>query len=104
MHHHLRNGIRDAAFAQGGTSVFRVAELLDEEVWELGDEHVAAVRGKDVIARANVLVSDVLEINLSVDPDDTPPRHANIAGWADSKSEIRQQALELAAKATLTRK
>ncbi len=44
------------------------------------------------------------EAGLFIDPDDIPPRHANIIGWPDEDSAIKLAAIELAQKAKLRMK
>ena len=82
------------------TSVFRTVDLAEEEVWRLADEHAAGDRGK-AEARAVLLVRQVTDAGLRVEPDDIPPRHANLAGWPTAKDEWKSIAQELAADATL---
>jgi hypothetical protein len=78
-------------------SVFRTAGLSEAEIWEL-----AALRVKsNPKARAVVCPRDVVASGLEVDPDDTPPRHANIVGWPAGKDARMSHAAELAAHGTL---
>lgn len=84
----------------GETSVFRISELLNTEIWDIGiKEVVKEEQGKSLIGRADVLTSIVTGNGLEVIPQEPPPRHANIAGWPDEKSEQKQIAMELAAEA-----
>lgn len=85
----------------GETSVFRIAGLLDYEIWEIGHREVAQKRGKRLLGRADISASHVLENSLKVKPDNNPPRHANIIGWPAEKSEQKLIAMELAAEAQL---
>ncbi|HET7231055.1 MAG TPA: hypothetical protein VFJ16_13675 [Longimicrobium sp.] len=82
------------------TSVFRIAGLAEPEIWKIG-EKVADLREKTLHARADVTVWKVQEVGLSLDPDDTPPRHANIRGWPSDKAEQLSIAQQLAASAVL---
>lgn len=82
------------------TSVFRIIDLAEEEVWRLADEHAAGDRGK-AEARAMLLVHQVTKAGLRVEPDNIPPRHANLTGWPTAKDEWKSVAQELAAEATL---
>lgn len=82
------------------TSVFRTIDLAEEEVWRLADKHAAGDRRK-AEPRAVLLVHQVTDAGLRVEPDDIPPRHANLAGWPTAKDEWKSVAQELAAKATL---
>ncbi len=83
------------------TSVFRVAGLDDDAIWELGDVEVASRRQKPLKVRAEFQVRDLTELNLRLEDDSPPPRHANIVDWPSEKSAWMKTALELAAKATL---
>jgi len=56
---------------------------------------------ENVYGFANIIASAVCEMDLDVDPDNNPPRHADIVGWPQEKSERMLIAQELAAKATL---
>ncbi|WP_420263729.1 hypothetical protein [Candidatus Magnetominusculus dajiuhuensis] len=81
-------------------SVFRIFDLADPEVWELGDK-VGILRERTLLARADIKVSNVNDSGLDVDANDDPPRHANIVGWPEEKSEIKLKAIELADRAQL---
>ena len=83
------------------TSVFRIPGLSEKEIWQFGDVYVAAVVGRKILARAEVSVGQVNSIALRVEPDEPPPRHANVTGWASEKDRWMSQAQELAALATL---
>ena len=82
------------------TSVFRTIDLAEQEIWRLADEHAAGDQGK-CEARAVLLVHQVIDAGLRVEPDDVPPRHANLAGWPTAKDEWKSVAQELAAEASL---
>jgi hypothetical protein len=92
------------AFLPSGTppqaSVFRTIGLTSAEIWQIGLE-IGSVRGRTLRARADVFARAVLDTGLVVDPDDTPPRHANIIGWPEEKHEQLMLATELAEAATL---
>jgi hypothetical protein len=76
--------------------MFRTHELPDSDVWSLGDEHVAPGRRKPVIARAD-LQDDVLpEVELTIEPDEPPPRHHNLVGWSGDRAANQMRALRLA--------
>jgi hypothetical protein len=83
------------------TSVFRIRDLKQTQVWEIGWRDVAKVRKRTLHARADLSVSTVLEIGLHVEPEEPPPRHANIQGWPESKSEKMSLSQRLAAEAVL---
>lgn len=95
----LNNAVKPAAFQPPPSlrlSVFRIDELTLEEVWEIGQVNVVNIYGF-----ADIKASAVYEKNLDTDPDNNPPRHADIVGWPQEKSERKLIAQELAAKATL---
>ena len=83
------------------TSVFRVLGLSENQTWALGNEHVAQPQGRRLHGWAEVPESQVASIGLVVEPDDDPPRHANIAGWPPEKHRQKLLAQELAAIAVL---
>lgn len=85
----------------GETSVFRISNLSDNEIWEIGDNEVAQKRGGPLLGRADISAFHVLDKNLKVIPDNNPPRHANIVGWPEEKSEQKLIAIELAERAQL---
>lgn len=85
----------------GETSVFRVSGLDDNAIWEIGDKEVAIRRGIPVLGRSDILASRVFSRTLKILPDDNPPRHANITGWPEEKSEQKLIAMELAEDAQL---
>ena len=84
----------------GQTSVFRIGGLTESKVSEVGQREVGKQRnfhGWGVfIARA------IPRVGLRLDPDDTPPRHANIVGWPDNddKDAVIEKAQDLAALAS----
>lgn len=81
------------------TSVFRITGLSESEKWDLGEREIATRQGKPLIGSAEIKAIHVYKNNLEIDPDDNPPRHANITGWPEDKSKIRSIAQELAAQA-----
>jgi hypothetical protein len=85
----------------GETSVFRISNLSDNEIWEIGTSEVAQKRGLPLLGRADISAFHVFDKNLKVIPDNKPPRHANIVGWPEEKSEQKLIAMELAENAQL---
>lgn len=86
----------------GETSVYRIIDLDDQEIFEIGSRLVAYVMKKPLIGRADIVVSKILDRELRVDPDPRPhPRHANIVNWPEDESKHKLIALELAAEAEL---
>jgi hypothetical protein len=84
-------------------SVFRIDRLTEFEIWKIGLEKVIALLpGKPKLyGRADIKALHFLGCKLQIDPDDNPPRHANIIGWPTEKEEKKSIALELAANASL---
>jgi len=76
-------------------SVFQTRDLDEPVVWALGEGG-----SRNLYGRATITVSAVSDTGLTLDPDNDPPRHANITGWPQ-KSEQKLLALKLAEKATL---
>jgi hypothetical protein len=82
----------------GETSVFRISDLSDVEVWAIGDDTVATLRERPILGRADITASLVMANKLNLVPDEPPPRHANIVGWPQDKERQRIVALELASE------
>ncbi len=84
-------------------SVFRTQGLTEEEIWTIGEKEVVekAPTLKTLYGRAEIIALDVKKVGLGLDPDDTPPRHTNIIGWPQVKSEQKLMALQLAEDALL---
>lgn len=92
----------------GDTSVFCVSGLGQDQVWDVAEEYVVPVRCQPVKARADITAAAVLEQGLSINRDDTPPRHANIRHWPgganpslEEKAKQKQIAQCLAEKSEL---
>jgi hypothetical protein len=87
-------------------SVFRIDGLQLEEIWEIGQREVidAMCQPKRLHGIADVKVSTVQKNDLEVEPDNIPPRHANIIGWPEEKAQRMLIAQELAAEAKLVLK
>ena len=82
-------------------SVYRSSGLSEATIWELGNQNVAAPRGKPLVGRADILASDVSDSDeaLKLEPDPEPhPLHANIIGWPEQKDKQKLIALKLASK------
>lgn len=100
----LHQRVKYAAFLplpNGKTSVFRTSQLTDSEIWETGDKEVAQKRNMALLGRADISTYHVLYNRLRIIPDNDPPRHANITGWPEEKSEQKLIAMDLAEKAHL---
>ena len=101
----LNNRVKHSAFMpyQGKeTSVYRVDELTDEEIFAIGKEYVANSMGKPLLGRADVVSSDIMALELRIEPTPDPhPRHADIVGWPADDSKHKLIAIEIAEKAQL---
>ena len=84
-------------------SVFRIGNLSEPEIWKIGIKKVINKMNKptNLHGRADIQALNILGNNLQIEPDNTPPRHANIIGWPELKEEQKSMAQELAAKASL---
>ncbi len=104
-HSATKNIVKANAFLPDGhneTSVYRIPELSESEIWSLGESEVAQPSGRIIYARGDVLAQIVEEVGLKVDPAPNPhPRHANIIGWPTEKDKQKSLAQEIAAAATL---
>lgn len=86
----------------GEVSVYRITNLKEDQVWEMGRVNVAVVLNKPLLGRADIVTSSVLNQKLRVESDPAPhPLHANIIGWSADKEEQKEIALVLAAEAQL---
>lgn len=112
-HGHFRpstNSVRHYAFEPPSNlrlSVFRIDGLGCDEVWGIGQSSVVDAMetpSRTLHGIADTVASMFQERNLFVEPDYTPPRHADITGWPEESSERKLIALELAAEATLIRR
>ena len=98
--------VKDAAFMPAPDfclSVFRTQGLTEDEIWKLGYEEVVKKlpAPRTLYGRGQIILLAVKEVNLELDPDDTPSRHANIVGWPQEKSKQKLIALQLASEAIL---
>jgi len=84
-------------------SVFRIDGISESEIWEIGLKEVieSMSEPRSMHGRADIEAVNILKNNLQIDPDNTPPRHANIIGWPELKEEQKSIAQEIAAKASL---
>jgi hypothetical protein len=84
-------------------SVFRTDGLSIEEVWAIGQSNVVNMMSepRNLHGIADIKASAIRDVDLDIDPDNTPPRHACIVGWPEDKSKQMLIQLELAAKAKL---
>ena len=83
-------------------SVYRIAGLSENKVWEIGRIYVADKQGKSLLGRADIIALSVYEQNLKVESDPSlHPLHANIVDWPPDKEAQKEIALELADAAQL---
>jgi len=98
------NSIRHTAFIpnpkNSETSVFRISDISDDEIWEIGDS-VGVIREKPILGRADITAAVVMSKDLKIIPEEPPERHANIIGWSNDLSKQKMIALELASEAQL---
>ena len=82
-------------------SVYWIAQIPEEEIWVIGDKHVAPARGP-ILGRADFNSLAVYQNNLSIDLTGKPhPRHADIIGWSEDRKKARHEAQKLADASTL---
>lgn len=84
-------------------SIFRIDGLTLEELWEIGQREVinAMPIKKQLYGVADIKAREIQEVELEVECDNRPPRHANIIGWPTEKDKQKIIALELAAESNL---
>lgn len=80
------------------TSIFRVINLSPNDISLLSDK---ARQDRKPKAIAHHTVRHIQEVNLELEPDNNPERHANIIGWPKEKHEQQDIARKLANKARL---
>ena len=99
-----KNIVRPAAFLPPPDSdilsVFRTSGISKSEIWEIGDD-VGRASQRILHGRADIVALQVQKQGLFIDPDNNPPRHANITGWSLEKPKRLSIAQELAAVAEL---
>jgi hypothetical protein len=83
----------------GETSVFRISEIPEEQIWNIAVD-IAKKKIKQLFGRADILASKVFSKELQVVPKEPPPKHANIIVWPDDPSLTISIAQELADEAT----
>lgn len=102
------NKVKYSAFMpakDGKTSVYRVMDLLNQQIWKLGQVYVADKRRMPLLGRADIITSRVNHNGLEVESAPKPHnRHANIINWPADKGEKRLIAMELASAAKLNLK
>jgi hypothetical protein len=74
--------------------------MKDTKIWELGDKH-CVTNGEGPRGRGDLQIFEIEECNLNVVRDDSPPRHAEIRGFAEKVEDQVDMAKLLAEKCTL---
>ncbi|MCU7904395.1 MAG: hypothetical protein KZQ76_00835 [Candidatus Thiodiazotropha sp. (ex Epidulcina cf. delphinae)] len=86
----------------GEASVYRISNLSEKEIWDIGQEYVAGPSKRTLRARgdtaAAVITASGLEIVLETAPH---PLHANIVNWPSEKDKQKMLAVEIANEAKL---
>ena len=86
----------------GETSVYRITDINNTEINEIGHSFVADKLKQPLKGRAEIIVSNILEKKLKVEPDPNPhPRHANIIDWPEDRAKHRLIAIQLSEEAEL---
>lgn len=86
----------------GETSVYRINDLNDDNVWNIGRKFVANPQSKPLIGRADIFASNVFKHELTIKPAPAVHLlHANITGWPVESMRIRMIAVELARESQL---
>lgn len=92
----------------GQTSVYRIDELPEATIWDIGNKFVLAeysgpeAQEKRLVGRGDLSVQAIFDQKLSVSPDPVPhPRHANIVGWPEDKEDKVEMAKELEGESNL---
>ena len=84
----------------GETSVYRISECSEQDIWVTGLHDVAAARGKVLIGRGDLHASSVYDKALNIRPDtNLVSNHADIIGWPEEKDRLQAIAIDLAAEA-----
>jgi hypothetical protein len=81
----------------GNTSCFRIFDLLTSAIWEIAENHVRNDKNQ-IFGRFDFLAKTVYQQRLDFDPDNTPPRHANIVKWPNDKQAQKSRAQQIAAE------
>ncbi|PIU22971.1 MAG: hypothetical protein CO103_06150 [Chloroflexi bacterium CG_4_9_14_3_um_filter_45_9] len=106
-HYHVpTSSVKPKAFeppADLRLSVFRIDGLTIEDVWRIGQLKMinSMPQPRTLHGVADIKASAVQDLNLTVDPDNNPLRHASIVGWPEDKSERKSITQQLAARAKL---
>jgi len=84
----------------GETSVFRISNLDDQQIWDIGENHVSPYSSRTLLARGDLAALDIFDEGLEIEADTTNHKlHANIVGWPLELAKIKLHATNLAKKA-----
>lgn len=96
-------GAKYAAFMprNGETSVFCISSISNDEIWDIGINHVGKNMKPSLKARADIICGRVQEIGLDVISETSShPLHANITNWPLERDEKLALAIDLAKAST----
>jgi hypothetical protein len=84
-------------------SIFRIDDLNIKQVLQLGQDEVINKTRQPLTLYgfADIKAKSVTDLNLSIEPDNIPPRHACIVGWPEEKFQRKSIAQQLAASSKL---
>ena len=86
----------------GEASVYRISNISEKEIWDIGQEYVAGPSKRTLRARGDTAAAVITKTGLEFVPETTPhPLHANIANWPLQKDEQKMLAVEMANQAKL---
>ena len=86
----------------GETSVYRISNIPEKEIWDIGREYVAEPSKRTLYARGDTTAALITKTGLEIVPETTShPLHANIVNWPTEKHEQKMVAVEIANEATL---
>ena len=105
---HLRASNRTVKYGaylpapNGETSVYRISDIAEREVWDIGHKYVAAPSKRTLRGRGDTTAVFITKTGLKIVPETTPhPLHANIVNWPSEKDEQKMLAVEIASEAIL---
>ena len=81
---------------EGEVSVFRIHDLAQDEIWEMGNREVVSRRGRRIRGRLDLLTGYAVNTGATVCVAEPPVRHAVISGFPDDPGKIKQRAIDLA--------
>ena len=82
------------------TSIYRISDLCNVVIWDIGINHVAIPSKKKLLGRGDLIASNVYDEHLRFDPNDRPYKgHADIIDWPKERKDRDAIAAALAVKA-----